>query len=166
MKIITLFIPILLAGSLFADDVYTSPNGETFPWCTENAIDPDNDGWGWENEASCKVREADGGNSGEASERGVDDMPRKNGLPTYGEGRTCGKYGVLGKGRGRVCCTGDFFYDDDDHWSREYTYVARTAKGRYFADAGSASCARNKVIMRCAFENPLVVCEASATNWY
>jgi mannan endo-1,4-beta-mannosidase len=32
-----------------------SPDG--YPWCTSNAyIDPNGDGWGWENNQSCKVR--------------------------------------------------------------------------------------------------------------
>jgi hypothetical protein len=94
---------------------------------------------------------------------GVDELPIKNGLPTYGEGRTCGRYGVLSRGRGRVCCNGDFFADDDDN---EVTWVARTSKRRYFANAGSSSCARAKVILDCSFENPLSVCEAAARKWY
>ena len=174
MKLLLASMAMIFGLSAFAaDGVYTAPNGDTYPWCTENAIDPDNDGWGWENEASCKVSadtpvadapEVEPKPEG-PSERGVDDLPIKNGRPTYGEGRTCGGYGVVGAGRGRVCCTGDFFHDDDDSWSRESTYVVRTPKRRYFADAGSPSCARNKAILHCAFENPLKLCEDNAKPW-
>ena len=166
LKKLIMILMVTSSVQALADDVYKSPNGETFPWCTENAIDPDNDGWGWENEASCKVGNVKGdGDSNNPSDRGVDNLPIVGGLPTYGTGRTCGRYGHLGRGRGRVCCTGDFFYDDDDDWSREYTYVARTEKRRYFASAGSRSCARNKTVLACAFENPLAVCEASVQGW-
>lgn len=30
-------------------------NANSYPFCTEKAIDPDGDGWGWENEKSCRV---------------------------------------------------------------------------------------------------------------
>jgi hypothetical protein len=30
-------------------------SGRSFPYCTAAAIDPDGDGWGWENQASCKM---------------------------------------------------------------------------------------------------------------
>jgi hypothetical protein len=30
-------------------------NAKSYPFCTEKAIDPDGDGWGWENEKSCRV---------------------------------------------------------------------------------------------------------------
>jgi hypothetical protein len=30
--------------------------GASFPYCSSSAVDPDGDGWGWEREASCKVR--------------------------------------------------------------------------------------------------------------
>jgi hypothetical protein len=32
-------------------------NGDTFPYCASAASDPDKDGWGWENNVSCKVRQ-------------------------------------------------------------------------------------------------------------
>lgn len=35
-------------------DPGTAPNG--YPYCTSAAVDPDGDGWGWENSASCVVR--------------------------------------------------------------------------------------------------------------
>lgn len=164
MKTILVFALTCFSMSLIAGDGYKASDGKTYPWCTDNAIDPDNDGWGWENEASCKVPGKVIDKPADEVANGVDEMPKGyDGLPVYGEGRTCGKYGVLGKGRGRVCCSGDFFAEDDDD---EVTYVARTPKGRYFAEAGSSSCARNKVIMRCAFENPLAICESNARKWY
>jgi hypothetical protein len=37
---------------------WSDPNsGETFPYCTSAASDPDKDGWGWENNTSCKVKQ-------------------------------------------------------------------------------------------------------------
>jgi Glycosyl hydrolase family 26/Cellulose or protein binding domain len=39
------------AGPAAAD---TAPNG--FPYCSGSSVDPDGDGWGWENSASCVVR--------------------------------------------------------------------------------------------------------------
>ena len=38
-----------------AYDGYLASNGVVYPWCTQNAVDPDNDGWGWENDQTCKV---------------------------------------------------------------------------------------------------------------
>ncbi len=164
MKSILVIALACFSWSLFAADGYKASNGQTYPWCTDQAIDPDNDGWGWENEASCKVAEVVKEEPKEDVVNGVDEMPKSaGGLPTYGEGRTCGRFGVLGLGRGRVCCSGDFFAEDDED---EDTWVIRTSKRRYFAEAGSDSCARNKVIMYCAFENPLAVCEANARSWY
>lgn len=40
------------SGDIWRD----SYNGNTFPYCVSRASDPDGDGWGWENKASCKVR--------------------------------------------------------------------------------------------------------------
>ncbi|MGW4897276.1 carbohydrate-binding domain-containing protein [Kitasatospora sp. NPDC004240] len=37
----------------------TAPNG--YPYCASSASDPDGDGWGWENNASCFVRQTPGG---------------------------------------------------------------------------------------------------------
>ena len=38
------------------DEWVDSYSKRRFPYCTTQAIDPDHDGWGWENNKSCKVR--------------------------------------------------------------------------------------------------------------
>ena len=158
---------ILLSNLALGADGYQASNGQIYPWCTENAIDPDQDGWGWENESSCKVKDTleqnDDPISGNSpSELGVDDMPKGyDGLPEYGEGRNSIVVGYLGRGRGRVYCNGEVFADEEDN----YTAVVSTPLGRYFADAGSANCAKNKAIMYCAFQNPLKVCEENVRPW-
>lgn len=107
-----------------------------------------------------------------AAHAGVEELAvDRDGLPYYGEGSTSGKYGWVGIGRGRVYCSGDFFHDDDDKWSSEYTAGIKVPKKqaygwkvntlKYSAEAGSASCARNKTVLICAFENPLEYCEAN-----
>jgi hypothetical protein len=43
-------------GKATDSDVWTDPyKGTTYPYC-KSAIDEDGDGWGWENEKSCKMR--------------------------------------------------------------------------------------------------------------
>lgn len=95
-----------------------------------------------------------------------------DGLPYYGEGSKSGKFGWVGIGRGRVYCNGDFFAKDDDD---ETTYGVRVPSKKawgwsvntikYSASAGSASCARNKSILICTFENPLAFCEANVKKF-
>jgi hypothetical protein len=149
------------------EDGYLASNGNVYPWCTKNAIDPDKDGWGWENESSCKVEqmlEPSNEPTPETgpSELGIDDMPKGyDGLPEYGEGDSSIIVGYLGRGRGRVFCYGEVFEDEDN----SYTAVVETPLGRYFADAGSADCAKNKAIMYCAFQNPLTQCEENVRPW-
>lgn len=42
-------------GDIVVEPEEPGPGNPEIPTCTENAIDPDGDGWGWENDASCKV---------------------------------------------------------------------------------------------------------------
>ena len=158
-----------------ASDGYLASNGQVYPYCGENAIDPDNDGWGWENEASCKVADVADTQDPvevevpESPARGVDEMPKNSrGYPVYGEGYGKGYVGVLGKGRGQVRCNPVWaFSPQDDGWDYEaFVKIPRGTIGgwnyrvvKYHAEAASVSCARNKAIMLCAFENPLAFCE-------
>jgi hypothetical protein len=104
-----------------------------------------------------------------AAHAGVEELAvDRDGLPYYGKGSTSGKYGWVGIGRGRVYCKGDFFADDDDSERTAGIRVPKTqAYGwkintlKYSAEAGSASCARNKTILICTFENPLEYCKAN-----
>lgn len=104
-----------------------------------------------------------------SAQAGVEELEvDADGLPYYGEGSESGKFGWVGIGRGRVYCSGDFFAEeeDDEHTagirvpaSKAWGWTVNTLK--YSAKAGSASCARNKTIMICTFENPLKYCESN-----
>lgn len=109
-----------------------------------------------------------------ASEAGVNSLPKNSaGLPVYGEGSDSIRVGVVGKGRGLVLCDGDVFAEEDSNGDKEgykafvrseptTGYFGWTRYTRLFAsEAGSKSCARNKTVLMCSFENTLEFCEAN-----
>ena len=170
MRIFTLVMLSMISQYAIGADLYTAGSGETYPWCGENASDDDNDGWGWENEASCKVpaktyKNADGEVIG-VSQLPVDEMGRRY----YGTGPFAGNYTWKKSGRVRIYCKGDFFHDDDDDWGEACTaYVGKTGGFvkylKYSADAGSCDCAKAKAIVGCVTENSLDYCEANVAVW-
>ncbi|KIQ61562.1 hypothetical protein TR51_19630 [Kitasatospora griseola] len=95
----------LLASALFglapAAHADTASNG--YPYCVNgSASDPDGDGWGWENNASCVVRgsKADPGSSGSSG--------GNSGSTACPSGLTCGSYSIggLGNRKGQVRAAG------------------------------------------------------------
>lgn len=172
-------LPLSLSA---ADNGYKASNGIVYPWCGENAIDPDNDGWGWENEASCKVApvaedtepvKEEGTEEDEVSKPkpvlGIDEMPKNsNGIPVYGEGYGRGTIRVRGKGVGIVRCNPIWGLSPqgDGFDSRAYVRIPSGKVGgwnygtrKYVSEAATVTCARNKTIMKCAFEHSLSFCE-------
>lgn len=176
MKAILFVVGAMFSFNALAVDGYQTPSGKVYPWCTDKAIDPDNDGWGWENEASCKVPASQSKPVEDKDTKvwGIGELPvDEYGRRYYGDGPHQGNFTWKRSGRIRIHCHGDFFPDDDGFGDDDgcTAYVGKTSGGwvrylKYSNTAGSCDCAKAKAIVACATENALAYCEENvAIGW-
>ena len=153
---------------------YTASNGTTYPWCTENAIDPDNDGWGWENEASCKVAASTSApQKSTTTERQMHTPPPSATeiVSSYGKGQR--RIRVRGNGHSAVVrCYSPYTSDEKDgteYWA--YVKVRLGPVRHYYSNSlkfstrhASRSCARNATVVKCSFTYDLNWCEKNVRS--
>ena len=160
MKILLIAVLATFGFSAYASDGYEASNGLVYPFCGDNAIDPDNDGWGWENEASCKMDDA---------AAPVVTEPSKP--STYGKGPRRIRLRTAA-GTGLVRCYYAYTSEKDDsnaYWS--YVKIRPANAGfisnslKFSHRSNSKSCARNKTILECSFTYDLEWCEDNVTVW-
>jgi hypothetical protein len=75
-----------------------APNG--YPYCRNgSASDPDGDGWGWENQASCVVRSGRTASNAGGSAGGGGNSNGNSTTAACPPGASCGSYAIAGLGR-------------------------------------------------------------------
>lgn len=140
---------LLLSGSAYSStstDQYTDAGGNSYPWCTSEAIGVDSNGWGWENEASCMSPEVT------ASSSAV------SGTPTYGNGNRTIRVRYNGQS-GIVKCTRAGSRRGEQYEAHVRVGGFGAGARRYRSVHRYPQCARNMAILKCSFSRDLSTCE-------